>query len=82
MMSHLSTSVALREKYNNMPVKTARVLKHQIEQAGVMNNDGVVRSINGTRLGHMQRLDVKKMEQYGISVTAPENLRPPKEQLL
>lgn len=82
MMAHLSTSVALREKYNNMPVKTARVLKHQMEQAGVIHNDSVVRSINGTRSGHMQQLDVKKLEQYGISVTAPETLRAHREPML
>jgi hypothetical protein len=82
MMAHLSTSVALREKYNNMPVKTARVLKHQMDQAGVIYKDSVVRSINGTRAGHMQQLDVKKLEQYGISVTAPENLRAHRETLV
>jgi len=53
-----------------------------MEQAGVIHNDSVVRSINGTRSGHMQQLDVKKLEQYGISVTAPETLRAHREPML
>ena len=75
MMAHLSTSVALREKYNNMPVKTGRILKKQITEAGVINDDSVARSIDGRRVSHMQRLDIGKLEQYGISVTPPEQTR-------
>ncbi|AYA63848.1 toprim domain-containing protein [Alteromonas sp. RKMC-009] len=82
MMAHLSTSVALREKYNNMPVKTPRVLKQQLEQAGCIEADGKVRGIDGRRVANMQRLDLKKLEQYGITVTVPENTRAERSELL
>lgn len=72
IMSHLSTSMALKDKYNHLPVKTARVLKRQIDQAGVIAEDGVTRSIQGNRIGHMQKLDLKKLEEYGVSMSVPD----------
>lgn len=75
MMAHLSTSVALRDKYNNLPVKTARILKKQIDQAKAIAEDGAARSIDGHRVSHMQKLDLKVLEQFGISITEPVNAR-------
>ena len=75
MMSHLSTSMALKEKYNNLPVKTGRGLKRQIDQAGVIAEDDSSRSINGKRVGHMQKLDLRKLEEYGVSISVPEKMK-------
>ena len=75
MMAHLSSSMALKEKYNHLPVKTARVLKRQIAQAGVIAEDDVNRSIHGNSVGHMQKLDLKKLEEYGVFLSVPEKTR-------
>lgn len=72
IMSHLSTSVLLREKFNSLPVKSPRVLKKQLLQAGVVAEEDIRRSIHGQSIGHMALLDLTKMEQYGLFATIPD----------
>jgi hypothetical protein len=66
MMRHFSTSVHLREQFAGLPVKTGRVLKKQLKEAGVLTEDGKARHIHSQRMSHMQQLSLTKLSGYGL----------------
>jgi hypothetical protein len=66
MMRHFSTSVHLREQFAGLPVKTGRVLKKQLKEAGVLAEDGKARQIHGQRMSHMQQLSLTKLAEFGL----------------
>lgn len=72
VMQHFSTSVLLRDKFNALPVKSGRVLKKQLQLAGVIFADDVRRSIERSSIGHMTVLDLTKLDEYGINPAVPE----------
>jgi hypothetical protein len=65
IMDHLSTSPALREKWNGLPVKSDRVFKKQMENAGII--DGTAeRTILGRRVSNLQVLPLDRLLRYGL----------------
>lgn len=71
IMQHLSTAPGLRDWYDALPVKTPRVLRRQLERAGVLHDGRVDATIDGVRHNHMLGLDLARLEAYGIHVPLP-----------
>lgn len=73
IMDHISSSNALRDKWNALPVKTATVFKRQLEAAGVTlggDSEGEIeRTINLKRVRHMTALPIDKLAKFGLSVS-------------
>jgi hypothetical protein len=75
VMEHLANTPALREKWNGLPVKSDRVFKKQLLQAGVVLCDDngkpleIERTIGHSRVAHLTALDLSKLEQYGLHAT-------------
>lgn len=86
VMDHLSRTPALREMWNALPVKTDRVLKKQLHQAGALMTrpDGSVIdyeiTVKGTahdqgfRVGHMAALNLHRLAEFGIYATPHASL--------
>lgn len=78
VMDHLSHTPALREKWNGLPVKSDRVFKKQLKNAGVLmigeNGDPkeVERTIYNRREGHLVAISCSKLETYGLYAAKPE----------
>lgn len=78
VMDHLAHTPALREKWNGLPVKSDRVFKKQMRNAGVLvtSADGepleLERTINHRRVGHLVALSRSKLEAYGLYASKPE----------
>ncbi|MBU0592472.1 MAG: toprim domain-containing protein [Gammaproteobacteria bacterium] len=72
VMDHISHTNSLRDKWNMLPVKTDRVFKRQMANAGVLltNADGhpleVERTIRERREGHLVAISISKLERYGL----------------
>jgi hypothetical protein len=74
VMDHISGTLSLREKWNMLPVKSARVLKRQLVNAGVVHTEDVERFINHRREGHMMAVSLDKLEKFGLHASTPETL--------
>lgn len=72
IMSHIATSMRLREAWNGLPVKTSRVLAKQLEAAGLVIKTDLDKIIRGRRTAHLYALDIQRMGELGISVTVDE----------
>lgn len=70
-MNHVSGSPALRQKYDALPVKSARVFASQLRNAGVIAAEGVERTIYNQRVAHLQAISLNKLAEYGLSVSIP-----------
>lgn len=75
IMDHLSQTMALRDKWNGLPVKSAMVLHRQMRRAGVVISDRVDFQSKGRRYYHMTGLSIKALARYGIHAT-PEDPPP------
>lgn len=73
IIDHISTTPALREKWNGLPVKSDRVFKKQMQNAGVINGD-CERTIHLKRVSNLQMISLAKLEQFGLYAT-PTNER-------
>lgn len=75
VMEHLAHTPALREKWNGLPVKSDRVFKKQLLQAGVVVMDAngkpleVERTVGQSRVAHLTALSLSRLEQYGLHAT-------------
>ena len=76
LMQYLSQTASLRPKYDALPVKSDRVLKKQMDKAGVILSefDDKERRIGGKRVAHMCGLSLKKLEEFGLSPVLPEDI--------
>ncbi len=79
VMDHLSSAMHLREFWNGVTIKSDRVFKRQLKDAGVVIHDqagnlveGVERTLNGVRVAHMMALDVAELELKGLAVPVDE----------
>jgi len=72
VMHHLRSSPGLKEAWNGMPVKSDRVFKRQLKEAGVIHRERVDASINGARECHLVALDLGRLEEYGLHTGRPE----------
>ncbi len=76
VMDHMRQTPYLREFWDGLPVKSDRVFKRQLEQAGVLVMDGskpleVERTIKGQRVGHMVALSLPALKQFGLHAVMP-----------
>ena len=76
IMQYISQTPALRPKFDALPVKSDRVLKKQMEKAGVIpeQHDDKERRIGGKRVAHMCGLSLNKLEEFGLSMVVPEEI--------
>ena len=72
IMHHLASSTRLRQQFDALPVKSARVFKQQLDAAGVVITDKADRFINGKRYGHLCALSTEAMEQFGLYVAVQQ----------
>jgi len=79
---HLATATHLRQTYDELPIKTARVFKQQLLQSGVVAElngkrlDDVEKRIFGRRHAHLTAISLAKLEQLGLYATpTPEDNR-------
>ncbi|TCS35834.1 Toprim domain-containing protein [Paucimonas lemoignei] len=68
IMDHISTAPALREKWNGLPVKSDRVFKKQMMNAGVIDGD-CERTIHTRRVSNLQIISLEKLRQFGLYAT-------------
>lgn len=67
VMHHLSRTTALREFWNGLPVKSDRVFKRQMEQAGVVVGEAE-KTIGNRRFNRMSALSLKGLEGFGVQL--------------
>jgi hypothetical protein len=68
IMDHISSSNHLREKWNGLPVKSDRVFKKQMMNAGVIEGD-CERTINFKRVSNLQVISIDKLKTFGLYAT-------------
>lgn len=66
VIDHIATSTRLREMWNGLPVKSARVFRRQLANAGVILKDDVDRIIAGRRHAHLSALSLKRLAEFGL----------------
>jgi hypothetical protein len=72
VMQHIATATHLRDKHNALPIKSDRVFKRMLKNAGIIQEDNSYeRTINGLRVSHLAALSLDKLAQYGLHVTQP-----------
>jgi len=76
IMDHIATTSRLREHWNSLPIKSARVFKRQMEQAGVIVEDEVDRRFNGRRFAHLSALGLKRLSAFGLDISIPDEEDP------
>lgn len=69
IMDHIAHTSALREKWNGLPVKSDRVFKRQLHQAGVVVGNEVERTIIARRVNYLTPISLSRIEQYGLRVS-------------
>ena len=79
VMDHMRQTTYLREFWDGLPIKSDRIFKKQLEQAGVlaMESDAskpleIERTVKGQRVGHMAALSLPALKQYGLYAVVPE----------
>jgi len=68
IIHHLRTSVNLRDMWNALPVKSDRVLKQQLVNAGVVICIRIDPVISRKQEYHMMGLSVDKLKEFGLFV--------------
>jgi len=71
VMHHLSTKAGLRPIYDGLPVKSDRVFKRQLKDAGVVLSERVNPVINGQQVHHLVALSLAKLAEYGLFPEEP-----------
>lgn len=71
MMHHIQTKPGLRAIWDSLTIKSDRVLKKQLRDAGVILSDRIDPTIDGRRVGHMVALSIAKLAEYGLHPQAP-----------
>lgn len=72
VMSHIQTSMRLRDIWNSLTVKTARVFASQLEKADLVVKSGLDKIIHGRRTGHLYALDMVRLQELGVYVSISE----------
>lgn len=75
IMDHISHTMSLRDKWNALPVKSDRVLKRQIRNAGVILSEDVERTINNRREAHMVAIGLEELQRYGLHAAPPVSVQ-------
>lgn len=70
IMDHIATTPSLREKWNGLPVKSDRVFKKQMINAGLISPDqSCERTINTQRVSNLQIIPIEKLRLFGLDAT-------------
>lgn len=72
IINHIETTSRLRDHWNAMPIKSHRVFKRQMEQAGVLVKDEIDKRINQRRFAHMSAISLRKLSEYGLEISVPD----------
>lgn len=72
IVQHLAHSMPLREFWSSLPIKSDRVLRRQLKQAGVIVIEDVEKSIRGRRYGHLVGIGIDQLAQWGVHISLPE----------
>lgn len=76
VMDHIAHTASLRDKWNALPVKSGRVFKKQLQQAGVVVGDKEVeRRIFMRRVPYLTALSLRRLESFGLHVCVRDDLR-------
>jgi len=76
IMDHMRHEMRLREKWNALPVKSDRVFKRQLKNAGVIINDRVDLTISSKRCCHLSAISIDHLAEYGLHADVPEEPAP------
>ncbi|MBW7903817.1 MAG: toprim domain-containing protein [Rhodocyclaceae bacterium] len=71
VMHHLSRTTALREFWNGLPVKSDRVFKQQMEEAGVIIGEAE-KTVGARRYSRMAVVSLARLEAFGVDVHRPD----------
>lgn len=71
VMHHLKTTLALRDTWNALPVKSDRVFKKQLIEAGVVLKDRIDVTIGTRRECHLTALSLSALARYGLHPARP-----------
>jgi hypothetical protein len=75
VMDHIAHTSALRDKWNGLPVKSDRVFKAQLKQAGVVVGEKEVeRRIYTRRVPYLTPISLDGLAGYGLHVSIREDL--------
>lgn len=73
IMDHLVECNWLRDNWHGMPIRSDRVLKRELRQAGVLllddGKEAVERTVNGQRVSHMVGISLAALQASGIDAT-------------
>lgn len=72
VIHHLRTEPSLRASWDGLPVKSKRIFKKQLIEAGVVCNDDISFTKRGQRTTHAIALDAEKLAEYGLHVAEPQ----------
>lgn len=75
VMHHMKSVPGLREIWNGLPVKSDRVLRKQLIEAGVVHKSRFEPVIEGQRHGRMLALSLDRLADYGLHVTGDRHGR-------
>lgn len=71
VMHHIATKATLREFFNGLPVKSDRVFKKQMQNAGVILGEGE-RTVGNKRIPRMAAISLARLEEFGVFVHRPD----------
>ena len=75
VMDHIAHTGSLREKWNGLPVKSDRIFKRQLRQAGVVVGDKEVeRRIYTRRVPYLTPVSLERLARFGLHVSIREDL--------
>jgi hypothetical protein len=72
IMDHLSSTSRLRDEFNALPVKSGRIFKRQLDQAGVIVKDGLDKRINSHRHAHLSAISLERLQEFGLHLSVPD----------
>src|SRR5471032_998047 len=75
VMDHIAHTGSLRDKWNGLPVKSDRVFKKQLHQAGVVvGTKEVERRIFMRRVPYLTPISLRRLKAFGLHVSVREDL--------
>lgn len=71
IIQHLRRTRELESVYEEIPIKTASVLRSQLAMANIIIDENKEKTIQGRRFSRMEVLSLKQLKQYGIYLSIP-----------
>jgi len=76
IMHHIRTESGLRPVWDALSVKTPRILKQQLKQAGVILKDDISFTAGQRRQTHATALSAERLAEFGLHVLEPDSAPP------